>query len=205
MNFDPDRYHPKLDRSNLKLNGKKVNAKKNGVVMTCNFCGSFLHLWKDCRDRKEHRETRKFRTYATTEEFDEEGDEQEGEEAYYDDDVTSDSEAFIAHHLKDLGLTRPPSRPGPRIMKNPSLNYYTDANTPLYYCTSLTYDNIQEENKNDMKKRKGENDHEEIVQVPLFSTNRIAGRLAKGRTRNLKSMQRHPIPLISNFGMTKKP
>ena len=54
-NFDPDRYHPKLDRSNLKLDGKKVNAKKDGVVMTCDFCGSFLHLWKDCRDRQKHR------------------------------------------------------------------------------------------------------------------------------------------------------
>ena len=69
-NFDPDRYHPKLDRSNLKLDGKKVNAKKDGLVMTCDFCGSFLHLWKDCRDRQEHRETRKFKTYANIEEFD---------------------------------------------------------------------------------------------------------------------------------------
>ena len=52
-------------------------------------------------------------------------------------------------------------------MKNPSLNYYTDANTPLYYCTSLTYDNVQEDNENNMKK-KGENEHEEIVEVPVF-------------------------------------
>ena len=76
-NFDPDRYHPKLDRSNLKLDGKKVSAKKNGVVMTCDYCGSFLHLWKDCRDGQERRESRKFRMYATTEEFDEDGYEQE--------------------------------------------------------------------------------------------------------------------------------
>ena len=48
QNFDPDRYHPKFERSNLDLDGKKINAKKNGAVLTCNFCVAFLHLWKDC-------------------------------------------------------------------------------------------------------------------------------------------------------------
>ena len=52
QNFDPDRQHPKWDRPNLKLDGKKVNPKKDGLVMTCDFCGLFLHLWKDCRDRQ---------------------------------------------------------------------------------------------------------------------------------------------------------
>ena len=61
----------------MKLDGKRVNAKKDGVVRTCNFCGSFLHLWKDCRDRQKHRETRKFKMYANIEEFDEDGYEQE--------------------------------------------------------------------------------------------------------------------------------
>ena len=70
-NFDPERYHPKSDRSNLKLDGKKVNAKKNGLVMTCDIWGLFLHMWKDCR--KEHRKTRKFETYANIEESDEDG------------------------------------------------------------------------------------------------------------------------------------
>ena len=64
QNFDQGRYHPKLDRSNLKLDGKKINSKKDGAVMICDFCGSFLHLWKDCRDRKEDRESRKVKTYA---------------------------------------------------------------------------------------------------------------------------------------------
>ena len=63
-NFDPDRYHPKLNRDGLQLDGKQVNAKKDGKVMTCDFCGSFLHLWKDCRDRQEQRNSKKFRTYA---------------------------------------------------------------------------------------------------------------------------------------------
>ena len=97
-----------MERSNLRLDGKKVNAKKDGFIMTCDFCGSFLHLWKDCRDRQEHRETRKFRTYANTEEFDEDGYEQEEDEAnvHHDDEETPESEAFIAHHLSDLGLIR---------------------------------------------------------------------------------------------------
>ena len=65
--------------------------------MTCDFCGSFLHLWKDCRDRQEHRETRNSKTYANIEEFDEDRYEQEGDEAYapHDDKVTPESEAFI--------------------------------------------------------------------------------------------------------------
>ena len=97
QNFDPGRYHPKLDRSNLKLDEKKINAKKDGAVMICDFCGSFLHLWKDCRDRKEDRESRKFKTYVNFQEVDEDGHEQEEDDAYaYDDDeITSDSEAFI--------------------------------------------------------------------------------------------------------------
>ena len=79
--------------------------------MTCDFCGSFLHLWKECRDRKEERESRKFKTYANTEEDNEDGHEQEKDNAYayHDDKVTSDSEAFITHHLSDLGLTRSPT------------------------------------------------------------------------------------------------
>ena len=97
------------DRSNLKLNGKKVNAKKDGLIMTCDFCGSFLHLWKDCKDRQEHRETRKFKAYANIEEFDEDGYEQEEDKAH--DDVTPEFEAFITHHLADLSLTRPSNSP----------------------------------------------------------------------------------------------
>ena len=66
--FDPNRYHPKSDGSHLKLDGKKINPKKDGLVMMCDFCGSFLHLCKECRDRKEHFETRKFETYTNAEE-----------------------------------------------------------------------------------------------------------------------------------------
>ena len=67
--------------------------------MTCDFCGSFLHLQKDCIDRQEHRETRKFNTYANIEE---EGYGQEGDEGYahYDDEVTPESEAFITPSLR---------------------------------------------------------------------------------------------------------
>ena len=71
--MDPDRPHPKSDRSHLKLDGKKVSGKKDGLVMTCDFCGSFLHLWNDCRDRQTYREKRKYRAYANTEEFEEDG------------------------------------------------------------------------------------------------------------------------------------
>ena len=108
QHFDPDEYHPKLDRSNLRLVGKKGNTKNDGLIMTCDFCGSFLHLWKDCRDRQEQRETRKFRTYANTKEFDEDGYEQEEDKAYvhHDGKETPESEAFITHHLSDLGLIR---------------------------------------------------------------------------------------------------
>ena len=49
------------------------------------------------RDRKEDRESRKFKTYVNFQEVDEDGHEQEEDDAYaYDDDeITSDSEAFI--------------------------------------------------------------------------------------------------------------
>ena len=38
--------------------------------MTCDYCGSFLHLWRECRDRKEHMETRRSEAYANAEEHD---------------------------------------------------------------------------------------------------------------------------------------
>ena len=104
QNFDPGRYHPKLDRSNLELDGKKINAKKDGIVMTCDFCGSFLYLWKECRDRKEERESRKFKTYANTEEVKEDEHGKDDAYAHLDDKVSSYSEAFITHHLSDLDL-----------------------------------------------------------------------------------------------------
>ena len=120
--------------------------------MTCDFCGSFLHLWKDCRDRQEHRETRIFKTYANIEDFDEDGYEQEGHEAYdhHDVEVTPESEAFVTHHLPDLGLKSSSNIPRSRNKKNSSLNFYTDANITLY--TSQTYNNIPEKDKYDMKK-----------------------------------------------------
>ena len=134
QNFDPDRYHPKLDRSNQKLDGNKINAKKDGIVMTCDYCGSFLHLWKKSRDIKEHRELRKFKTYANVEEFDKDEHEQEEDDAnaYHDVEVTPESEAFFTDHLSDLGLTRPPNLPKSRSKKNPPRNPYTDTNITLY-------------------------------------------------------------------------
>ena len=62
----PNRDLPKSDGSHLKLDGKKINPKKDGLVVLCDFCGSSLHLWKECRDRKEQNETKKFETYANT-------------------------------------------------------------------------------------------------------------------------------------------
>ena len=130
QNFDPEGYPQKLDRSNLMLDGKKVNANKNGLVMTCDFFRSFLHLWKDCRDRKEHRETRKSKAYANIEEFDTDGYEQGDEgDARHDDEVTQESEAFIAHHLADLGLAKPSNLPRSTSKKNLSWNFYMDTNT----------------------------------------------------------------------------
>ena len=73
--------------------------------MTCDFCGSFLHLWKDCRDRQEQRNSKKFRTYANmVDEDDEQEEYDEDDDQYEDDETTPESEAFITHHLADLGL-----------------------------------------------------------------------------------------------------
>ena len=87
--------------------GRKSTPRK-----TCDFCGSFLHLWKECRDRKEHDKTRKFETYANAEE--EEDDHEQGEDeayAHYKDDKISESDAFNTHHLADLGLIKSSNLP----------------------------------------------------------------------------------------------
>ena len=91
--------------------------------------------------------------YANIEEFDEDRYEQEDDEAYahYDNEGTPESKAFITHHLPDLGLKISLNLARSRSKKNPSQNFYTDANIILY--TSQTYNNILEEGKYDMKKK----------------------------------------------------
>ena len=59
--FNPDGYHPRIQRDNMRPYNNKMNPKKNGITMTCDFCGSYLHLQKDCYDKK--KATRN-RTYA---------------------------------------------------------------------------------------------------------------------------------------------
>ena len=59
-NFDPDKYHPQIQRDNMETAGKRINPKKNGKIMTCDFCGSFLHLQANCWDKKRN----KVGTYA---------------------------------------------------------------------------------------------------------------------------------------------
>ena len=68
--------------------------------------------------------------YTNIEEFVEYGE----DEAYarHDDEATPESEAFIARYLSDLGLAKPPNLPRSKSKKNPSWNYYTDANITLY-------------------------------------------------------------------------
>ena len=96
--------------------------------MTCDFCRSFLHLWRECRDRKEHMEMRRFEAYANAEEYDEDEHEREENEAYdhYEDDATSESDAIIAHHFADLGLMKSLNSPQSRSKKNSSRNFFTD-------------------------------------------------------------------------------
>ena len=120
--------------------------------MTCDFCGSFLHLWKDCRDRKEHRESRNSKTCANVEEFDEDEQEEDDAHAYHDNEVTPESEAFITDHLADLGLIRLPNLPRSRARRS-VLQILHGCQHHLILYTSQTYNNTIGENKYDKKKK----------------------------------------------------
>ena len=111
--------------------GKKINPKKNGKIMTCDYCGSFLHLQAQCWDTKQSK--RNFRTYAAAEGYMEEDKEDEVDyetgieelESEGDDDE-KESEAFLAEHLGSLGLRETGARP-----KQRKKNY-------LYYMENFT-------------------------------------------------------------------
>ena len=139
--FDPNKYHPKIQRDNMDLAGKKINPKKDGKVMTCDFCGSFLHLQASCWDKRNQRQAKTFA--ATDGQFDDddeygggEVDDELGEELDEDDDegVTDESEAFLAQHLGSLGLG------GSRKIKKISTAHFMEDVTLITYDTNITYD-----------------------------------------------------------------
>ena len=128
--FDPNMYHPQVQRDNMDTKGKKINPKKNGKIMTCDYCGSFLHLQAQCWDKKQSR--RKNQTYATAEEeydFEEEEDDEEEYETGQEEletDEDEEVEAFLAEHLRNVGLAN-------KKKKKKSLLYYMENFTAVTF------------------------------------------------------------------------
>ena len=54
--FDIGGYHPKVQRQNMNLEGKKTNKIVDGKVMTCDYCGSFMHLQANCWEKQQVRQ-----------------------------------------------------------------------------------------------------------------------------------------------------
>ena len=52
--------------------------------------------------------------------------------AHYEDDKTSESDAFITHHLADLGLIKSQNLPRSGSKKYSSRNFFVDANIEKY-------------------------------------------------------------------------
>merc|ERR1711923_36358 len=98
-NFDIGSYHPKVQRDNMNLEGKKVNKKIDGRVMTCDYCGAYTHLQANCWEKQK---MGKNKTYATAETEEDEEDEWEDDwdedekEEHEEEEDDEPSEAFIA-------------------------------------------------------------------------------------------------------------
>ena len=75
-------------------------------------------------------ETRRSEAYANAEEHDEDDHERGDIEAYahYEDDATSESDAFIAHHLADLSLIKSSDSPRSGSKENSSRSFFADTN-----------------------------------------------------------------------------
>ena len=150
-NFDPMKYHPQIQRDNMDTAGKRINPKKNGKVMTCDFCGSFLHLQARCWEKKQH----KVGTYAAMDgQFDDDGDYEDGDEEYEtgledleDDEITEESETFLAEHLGALGLNRARD-----MTKTKYVHYVEDYHqTFAVFEVNVTYDTFHAEDDNKKK------------------------------------------------------
>ena len=116
------------------LDGKRHNPKKFGKVMTCDYCGSYLHLANKCWEKQKSKGN--YRTYAAVDEEEfydcEEIDSDEEEahmshvshishEGFMEGEDEDGSEAFIAHHLGANGIDSTGAR-----KKTKSKTYFVD-------------------------------------------------------------------------------
>ena len=117
VTLDPSGFKPEIQRDNMVLDGKKHNAKKFGKVMTCDYCGSYLHLANKCWEKQRNKGN--YKTYAAVDEEDDQFHDCQDYDSDEEEAHMSHNEGFMEGEDEEpsdlVQVWEQERRPGPRL------------------------------------------------------------------------------------------